>query len=236
MHHARVFRKAATTRRAFTNEKMCRSGLLYFIVVVLRQFFVILQADMKTEKSITVYCGSAANLAPAFIESAVALGRAIACAGVTLVTGAGRTGMMGAAADAALAAGGRVRGIIPQFMVDRGWHHSGLSELIITADMHERKKLMAQSTACVALPGGIGTFEELCEIITWRQLGLFDGNIVIYNAEGYYDPLLSMFATAIEKGFMRPDHSRLFNVASSAVEAVEMALATTGNKTFTPKF
>lgn len=188
------------------------------------------------EKTITVYCGSSAELPPVFLESAAALGRAIAAAGATLVTGAGRTGMMGAVADAALAAGGRVRGIIPQFMVDRGWHHSGLSELVVTADMHERKSLMAQSTACVALPGGIGTFEELCEIITWRQLGLFGGNVVIYNVEDYYGPLLSMFATAIEKGFMRPDHLGLFKVASSAAETVEMALAAPDRKTFTPKF
>lgn len=191
---------------------------------------------MKMEKTITVYCGSSSELPPVFLESAAALGRAIAAAGATLVTGAGRTGMMGAVADAALAAGGRVRGIIPQFMVDRGWHHSGLSELVVTADMHERKSLMAQSTACVALPGGIGTFEELCEIITWRQLGLFGGNVVIYNTEDYYGPLLSMFATAIEKGFMRPDHLGLFKVASSAAETVEMSLAAPDRKTFTPKF
>lgn len=187
-------------------------------------------------KEITVYCGSSSTLAPVFLESAAALGRAIASAGATLVTGAGRTGMMGAAADAAIAAGGRVKGVIPEFMVERGWQHNGLSELIVTPDMHSRKQLMAQSAACIALPGGIGTFEELCEIITWRQLGLFKGNVVILNTADYYGPLLSMFATAIEKGFMRADHSTLFSVASSAAEAVEMALAEPSANSFSPKF
>ena len=191
---------------------------------------------MKTEKSITVYCGSSSQLAEVFTDSASALGRAIADAGATLVTGAGRTGMMGAVADAALLAGGRVRGIIPRFMVERGWHHTGLSELVVTADMHERKSFMAQSTACVALPGGIGTLEELCEIITWRQLGLFGGNVVIFNVGGYYDPLLAMFDAAIAHGFMRPDHKGLFKVASTAAETVAMALAPHVKESFTPKF
>lgn len=187
-------------------------------------------------KEITVYCGSSSSLSASFLDAAAALGRAIAAAGAVLVTGAGRTGMMGAVADAALAAGGRVKGVIPQFMVERGWQHDGLSELVVTEDMHDRKRLMAQSAACVALPGGIGTFEELCEIITWRQLGLFDGNIVIFNVGGYYDPLLAMFSTAIENGFMRPDHTGLFSVARSADEVVRMALAEPRHRSFTPKF
>lgn len=191
---------------------------------------------MDIAKEITVYCGSSASLAPIFLESAAALGRAIADAGATLVTGAGRTGMMGAVADAALAAGGRVKGIIPEFMVERGWQHDGLSELVVTPDMHSRKTLMAQSAACIALPGGIGTFEELCEIITWRQLGLFGGNIIVLNTDNYYAPLLSMFATAIERGFMRPDHTGLFKVAATAEEAVAFALAEPSSQTFTPKF
>ena len=189
---------------------------------------------MKPE--VTVYCGSAANLAADYLEAARALGRELAGRGACLVTGAGRTGMMGAVADAALAAGGQVKGIIPQFMVDRGWHHSGLTEMVVTPDMHSRKELMAQSQACIALPGGIGTFEELCEIITWRQLGLFHGNVVIYNVNDYYGPLLSMLAKAVEQGFMRPDHTSIYRVASSAAEAADMALARPADTNYSPKF
>ena len=117
--------------------------------------------------NITIYCGSSANLAPEFIEAASALGRRIAAAGATLVYGAGRTGLMGAAADAALAAGGKVTGIIPGFMVERGWHHKGLTDLVVTDTMHTRKeKMAATATGIIALPGGIGTFEELTEAIT----------------------------------------------------------------------
>ncbi len=104
-----------------------------------------------------------------------------------MVCGAGRTGLMGALTDAGMAAGGRVVGVIPQFMVDRGWCHAGLSETIVTADMHERKQTMARlADAAIALPGGVGTLEELLEIITWKQLGLFDGPIIIVNTSGYY--------------------------------------------------
>lgn len=187
-------------------------------------------------KEITVYCGSSSTLAPVFTLAATALGQEIARAGATLVTGAGRTGLMGAAADAALAAGGNVKGIIPQFMVDRDWHHKRLTELSVTPDMHTRKQLMAQSYACIALPGGIGTFEELCEIITWRQLGLFNGNIVIFNADNYYAPLLDMFSKAVATGFMRPDHMQLFAVAATAREAVELAMAPHSDTSFSAKF
>ena len=188
------------------------------------------------ERDITVYCGSSATLAPVYTDAAFALGRAIAEAGCGLVTGAGRTGLMRAVEDGAMSAGGHVRGVIPRFMVDRGWHYDAITDLVVTADMHERKQTMAQSAACIALPGGIGTFEELCEIITWRQLGLFKGNVVIYNVEDYYGPFLSMFAKAVQQGFMRADHSRLFSVASTAEEAVALALATDPDTEFSPKF
>lgn len=191
---------------------------------------------MNMERLITVYCGSSSSLAPVFTEAAAALGREIALAGATLVTGAGRTGLMGAVADAAMAAGGRAVGIIPQFMVDRGWQHDGMSELIITPDMHERKQRMARSGACIALPGGIGTFEELCEILTWRQLGLYGGNVVIYNVADYYAPFLAMFDRAVSQGFMRPDHRALFKVAATASEAVAMALEEPVAECFSPKF
>ena len=187
--------------------------------------------------NITIYCGSSANLAPEFIEAARALGRRIAAAGATLVYGAGRTGLMGAAADAALAAGGKVTGIIPGFMVERGWHHRGLTDLVVTDTMHTRKeKMAATATGIIARPGGIGTFEELTEAITWRQLGLLNANIVILNTAGYYDAFLSMLHNAVDHGFMNTDHLRLFSVASTAAEAVEMALAPVEHREFSAKF
>lgn len=189
------------------------------------------------EKAITVYSGSASDCAPVFIEAASALGSEIASRGVRLITGAGHTGLMGAVVDSCLAAGGHATGIIPQFMVDRGWNHTAMSELIITPDMHKRKELMAaKAEAVIALPGGIGTFEELLEIITWRQLGLFNGNIVIFNVADYYSPLLDMISSAIKAGFMKPDHSGLFTVASSAREAVDAALSPALPTTFSAKF
>lgn len=188
-------------------------------------------------KAITVYCASSATLAPVFHSAAAALGREIVAAGAGLICGGGRTGLMGEVSDAVLAAGGHVTGVIPEFMEKRGWHHRGLTELRIVPDMHTRKALMMQlATGIVALPGGIGTLEELLEAITWRQLGLFGGNIAIYNAEGYYDALISQMKNAVENNFMRHDHQKLFRVCESAREAVDYALATPEETVFSPKF
>ncbi|MDE6437862.1 MAG: TIGR00730 family Rossman fold protein [Muribaculaceae bacterium] len=189
------------------------------------------------QKAITVYCGSASDCRADFLEAAAGLGREIAARGVRLVTGAGHTGLMGAVVDACMATGGQATGIIPQFMVDRGWHHRSMTELIVVPDMHRRKELMAaRATGVIALPGGIGTFEELLEIITWRQLGLFSGNVVIYNVDGYYSPLLAMIEAAVAAGFMRPDHRRLFTVVTTAAQAVDAALAENPETEFSAKF
>lgn len=189
------------------------------------------------KKGITVYCASSTNIDSKYFESASELGAEIARRGITLITGAGAMGLMGAVNDAATAAGGRTVGVIPQFMVDRGWCHNNLSERIITSDMHSRKeKMAALSFAAIALPGGIGTFEELLEIITWRQLGLYEGNIVILNINSYYDPLLDMLDKAIKEKFMKPDHNKLWIVASSPREAVEMAISDSSNNKFSNKF
>lgn len=188
-------------------------------------------------KGITVYCASSTAVADSYFEAARELGTLIARSGLPLVTGAGNMGLMGAVNDAALAAGGVTVGVIPRFMVERGWHHTGLSRLIVTDGMHSRKETMASlARGVIALPGGIGTFEELMEIITWRQLGLYDGNIVIYNVDGYYDNLLAMLGTAVERGFMKDDHRRLWSVAADAAEAVAMATAEPATLTLTPKF
>lgn len=194
------------------------------------------QADPDTPKGITVYCASSTDLAPEYFAAARLLGEEIARTGLPLVTGAGNMGLMGAVNSAAIGAGGLTIGVIPEFMVERGWQHTGLDELIVTPDMHDRKSTMASlARGVIALPGGIGTFEELCEIITWRQLGLFAGNVVILNVNDYYKPLLDMFTAAVGQGFMRPDHVRLYSVATAPREAVKMALAIP-DVTFSPKF
>jgi uncharacterized protein (TIGR00730 family) len=132
---------------------------------------------------------------------------------------------MGRIADTMLAAGGRVTGVIPQFMCEQEWDHNGLTELIITETMHERKEKMAfMSDAAVALPGGCGTFEELLEVITWKQLGIFTKPIIIVNIDGYYDPLIEMLNRAIEQNFMRDLHRNIWTVVASAEEVLPAIL------------
>lgn len=189
------------------------------------------------DMAVAVYCGSSANLPEIYLDAAATLGRELASRGVTLVSGAGRFGLMGAIADAAIAAGGRTHGVIPQFMVDRGWQHDGMDVLDVVADMHSRKARMAElADACIALPGGVGTLDELIEILDLRQLGEYKGNIVILNINDYYAPLLSMLATGVQQGFIPADHGRLYKVASSVTEAVRFALEPKEDITVSAKF
>lgn len=189
------------------------------------------------EPVVAVYCASSASLAPKYYEAARLVGSLLAQKGAAVVNGGGRMGLMAAVSDGALADGGRAIGVIPEFMVNNGWHHTGLSQLEVVESMHQRKKLIADmAAAAIALPGGIGTFEELTEIITWRLLGLYDGNIVILNLDGYYDPMLQMFERAMAEHFMKPDHRQLWAVASTPEEAVNLALAPCTVHKFTQKF
>lgn len=194
---------------------------------------------MKQEtdsRAVAVYCGSSSRLSPDYLAAASAVGAGLARAGVTVVTGGGSMGMMKAVADGALAEGGAVKGVIPRFMVERGWH-DGRIELVAVQDMHERKATMASMVhACIALPGGIGTFDELCEIITWRQLGLYKGNVVIANFNNYFAHFLSMLEESVRQHFMNPEHISIFNVAKTAGQAVEMALASHSGIEYKPKF
>ena len=184
---------------------------------------------MEHAKGITIYCGSCAGRDPRFAEAAAEVGRETARRGLTLIYGGGSTGLMGAAGRAAREAGGRTRAVIPQFMVDRGWNDAESTETVVTPDMHSRKaRMAAMATGVVAMPGGVGTFEELAEIITWRQLGLYDGNIVILNVAHYYDALLAQIDSAVEAGFLPADHRRLFAVTENAVVAVALASARPG--------
>ena len=175
----------------------------------------------------TVYSASSGQVPAVYLEAARTLGRLIASGNHTLVNGAGRTGLMGACTDACLAAGGKAIGVIPQFMIDQGWQHRDMTELIITPDMHRRKELMAEkSDACIALAGGVGTLEELLEIITWKQLGLYLKPIIILNTNGYYDALLAQLQRAADECFMRPQHTAIWSVAATPEEAIQLALTT----------
>lgn len=154
---------------------------------------------------ICVFCGSSVGNRPAYAAAAIALGKAIAARGWGIVYGGGRVGMMGRVADAALAAGGPVIGVIPHFLHEKEIAHPDLTKLHFTESMHERKaKMAAIADAFVALPGGYGTLEELSEILTWAQLGIHNKPIGLLNVEGYYDALLNFFDTAVTEGFLRP--------------------------------
>jgi uncharacterized protein (TIGR00730 family) len=153
--------------------------------------------------SICVYCGSRAGDDEAFTASAKQVGEWIARNGGQLVYGGGRNGLMGTVADATLAAGGRVVGIIPRALMEKEWSHTGCTELHIVETMHERKQMMAErADAFLALPGGIGTFEEFYEVWTWRQLGYHNKPIGLLNVDGYYDGLLAFMHNTVDKGFV----------------------------------
>ena len=182
---------------------------------------------MNNIKNVCVYSASSTKIAPVYFAVAEELGRLLASRGINLINGAGSIGLMGATSNAALAAGGSVTGVIPRFMVKQNWHHSGLTQLVETETMHERKQLMAElSDGVIALPGGCGTMEELLDIITWKQLGLDLKPIIILNIEGFYNPLLEMLQHAIDEHFMRPEHGNIWQVAVSAQEAIELLYTT----------
>jgi len=156
--------------------------------------------------SVCVFCGSNGGADPAYVEAARTVGRGLAERSLRLVYGGGNVGMMGAIADSALAAGGDVVGVIPRQIFDLEIGHSGLSDLRVVGSMHERKALMADlADAFVALPGGIGTFEELFEIYTWAQLGLHRKPLGLLDVAGYYEPLRAMLDHAVDQRFLRPE-------------------------------
>ena len=153
--------------------------------------------------SLCVYCGSRPGTDPAYMEVAREVGRWIAAHNGQLVYGGGHNGLMGTVANATLEAGGRVVGIIPQALVDKEWAHRGCTELHVVDTMHERKRMMAErADAFLALPGGIGTLEELFEVWTWRQLGYHDKPIGLLNTAGYYQGLMDFMRTSVTQGFL----------------------------------
>lgn len=178
-------------------------------------------------QSVCVYCASSTQIDEKYFRAAEELGTLIAQRGLRLITGAGRLGLMNTVQDAALAAGGEAIGVIPTFMVKEGWHHTGLTQLIETGSMHERKQTMANlSDGVIALPGGCGTMEELLEIITWKQLGLYLNPIVILNIDGFYDSLLEQLKRALDDNFMRAIHADIWKLATTPTEAVELLMTT----------
>ena len=178
---------------------------------------------MNKIASVCVYSASSTKIDPVYFDTAYELATLLGQQHIRLINGAGNMGLMSAVSDAALAAGGEVTGVIPRFMVEQGWHHTGLTRLVEVESMHERKKMMADlSDAVIALPGGCGTLEELLEIITWKQLGLYLNPVVILNVKGYFDPLLAMLQRAVEENFMRTQHGSIWHVAKTVREAVEL--------------
>ena len=180
---------------------------------------------MKREMrgNVCVFCASSADIDTRYLEAARELGGRLAEGGWRCVNGGGAVGLMGAVTDGTLDAGGMVTGVIPKFMVDKGWCYDRLEDVVITADMHQRKQIMSEmADAVIALPGGVGTLEEMLETLTWRQLGLVKVPIIILNTLGYYDALLEMLHHAIDEGFMKSSHAALWQVATTPAEAITL--------------
>jgi uncharacterized protein (TIGR00730 family) len=176
---------------------------------------------MVPPRKLCVYCGSGTGRNPAYVEAARTLGKAMAASEIGLVYGGGSLGLMGEVARSVLDHGGHVTGIIPEFLANRERMLTDVNELIVTADMHERKMTMfARATGFVALPGGLGTLEELAEISTWAQLGQHYKPIILCNIEGYWDPLVTLLNHMRDERFIRPELEFKMDVVKSADEVV----------------
>jgi uncharacterized protein (TIGR00730 family) len=190
---------------------------------------------MASVKRICVYCGSSGRVDETYRAAATRFGVILAKAGIELVYGGGRVGLMGLLADAALASGGRVTGIIPIHLHDKEVGHTGLSELVIVDNMHERKRRMFElSDAFAVLPGGLGTLDETLEIITWKQLGLHDKPVVLVDVAGYWTPLIELVEHAVVSGFATRRSLQLYRVVPR-VEDVLPAVAAAPQPEFEPE-
>ncbi len=189
---------------------------------------------MKEIKSVCVYCGSSIQVDEDFKDAARAMGKILAENNIRLIYGGGKAGLMGIIADSVMDNGGEVIGIIPSHISDREIQHTALTELHIVESMHVRKQMMVDySDAFVVLPGGIGTLDETCEIMTWRQLGIHDMPIIIANLKNYWTPFLSMVDNIVSEGFMREDDKKTFVVVDK-VEDVLDALENAPKESFDP--
>jgi uncharacterized protein (TIGR00730 family) len=166
-------------------------------------------------KTITVFCGSSSGFADIYLAQARLLGETMAARGIALVYGGARVGLMGALADAALQAGGTVTGVLPVFLKVKEIAHEGLTELILTESMHERKMKMNElCDGIIALPGGFGTLEEFFEMLTWGQLGLHKKPVAVLNINGFYDPLIVLIDIMVERGFLKPDNRAMLLISN----------------------
>jgi uncharacterized protein (TIGR00730 family) len=182
--------------------------------------------ELRRIHRLCVFCGSSTGSRPIYAEATAQLGRELAGAGVTLVFGGGRVGLMGILADSALAAGGQVIGVMPRSLVEKEIAHASLTKLHVVESMHERKALMADlADAFLLLPGGFGSWEEFCEIVTWLQLGIHRKPCAILNVAGYYDGLLSLADHALAEGFLRPAHRKMV-IVEEQPQALLSRLAT----------
>ena len=171
--------------------------------------------------TVCVFAASSSRIDSRYVEAASLLGALFARSGINVIYGGGGIGLMGVLADAVMENGGSITGVIPAFMNDEGWGHPRVSDMIVTSDMGERKKTMlSRAGAVVALPGGIGTLEELTEAITLKQLGLFHGPVVMLNTLGFYNPLTGMLDQMISGNFMRTEHKNMWTVAETPEEVI----------------
>lgn len=178
-------------------------------------------------KSLCVYCGSSPGHRPEYSAAATLLGRTMAERGIALVYGGGKVGLMGTIADAVLAHGGTAIGVIPQALLDKEVGHTGLTELHVVGSMHERKQMMAdRADAFVAMPGGVGTYEELFETFTWLQLGYHAKPVGLLNVAGFYDGLLAFMQHTVNEGFLKQIHADLLRVADSPAAVLEVLAST----------
>jgi uncharacterized protein (TIGR00730 family) len=174
---------------------------------------------MRNLSSICVYCGSSGNVSQSFRDAATALGRLLGENGIALIYGGGKAGLMGLVADAALSAGGSVVGVITRHLEQRELAHKNLSELIVVETMHQRKHVMMErSDAFAVLPGGLGTLEEMFEILSWKQLGLHDRPIILVDIEGYWNPVQVLIRHAVSSGFAELRHANLLRSVAAVSE------------------
>lgn len=177
-------------------------------------------------KRICVFCGSSKGARPAYAEAAQRLGEDLVRRGLGLVYGGGSIGLMGVLADTVLAAGGEAIGVIPGGLASRELAHAGLTEMHVVDSMHERKAMMASlCDGFIALPGGLGTFEETLEILTWAQLGIHRKPVAVLNVEGYWDGLRRLLAHAVEEGFVRPEYAALLLFGGTPAELLDRLAA-----------
>jgi len=169
---------------------------------------------------VTVFCASSKKIDSVYFKDAVELGEILAHNKIDVYYGGGAIGLMGSLADTMLKNGGHITGIIPRFMIEQGWGHPEVDHIIVS-DMHERKKKLADTDTVIALPGGVGTLEELLEMITLKQLGKLLVPIIILNTNGFFDPLLKLFRQMIEQQFMRNIHSQIWSVISKPSDIIE---------------